>query len=93
MTKWGPWRVLQEAQKFLPLWEAIKSPLPLFKKGGGNYKELQLKSPFEKAIQGDLRTSLRKEFMANAIYGELPDRCSSRKNYFQAAPNLAQTYE
>jgi hypothetical protein len=35
-------------QKFFQLWEAFKSPLPSFKKGGGNYKELLVKSPFEK---------------------------------------------
>jgi hypothetical protein len=34
-------------QKFFPLAESFKSPLPPFRKGG-NCKELLLKSPFEK---------------------------------------------
>ena len=55
-------------QKFFPLAESFKSPPPPFRKGG-NYKELLLKSPFEKGGFGGFgKTSKRKEFMGNAIF-------------------------
>jgi hypothetical protein len=56
-----PPQVYSDCQKFFPLREALKSPLPPFKKGG-KCKELLLKSPF---FKGGFR-NLQKE----GIYGK-----------------------
>jgi hypothetical protein len=58
-----------DCRRFFHYGRPYNPPCPPLKKGG-NYKEILLKSPFDKGGQGDLRTSKRKEFMANdIIYG------------------------
>ena len=54
---------LEQLPKKFSAMGSLLTPLPPLKKGG-NYKNLLLKSPFG---QEDLRTSIRKDFVANAI--------------------------
>jgi hypothetical protein len=54
-------RVIAIAKSFFRSGKPYNPPGPPLKKGG-NYKELLLKSPFEKGgLRGNLRTSKRKE--------------------------------